>query len=204
MVRVPERLLFGCEIVTEILFFAGTLISVSGLIPQNGLTLFALTSKERCAQALPYGSDDGLLHDVNARHARFGNNVNAYFSTANKNAMHSSWLQRFFVCETPVCTSGGTLKFEVFWSFPTVKSLKQRFIDATNEEEVCHLPQLLCRPAATIFPLSVTIALPPEYPILCRKEGRKRHGNYGRSASAAPMNCTASPGPDLLVTEDFH
>jgi hypothetical protein len=47
--------------------------------------------------------------------------------------MHSAWLQKFYKCPTPTCTTGGVLLFEIFWSFEKIKSMKSRFVDATDE-----------------------------------------------------------------------
>jgi len=101
-------------------------------MPTDPPILFAVTTKDRCAQDIPYGPDDSLLTNTVARRAKFGSTVDAYFSTKHKDAMHAAWLQKFYRCKQPTCTTGGDLLFEIFWSFSSVKSLKSRFIDASS------------------------------------------------------------------------
>jgi hypothetical protein len=111
----------------------GTQVTVKGLMPTQPPLLFAVSTKDRCAQSMPYGPDDNLLTDTFARRKKFGANVDAFFSTKHKDAMHSAWLQKFYKCPSATCTTGGVLLFEIFWSFDRIKSLKSRFVDATDE-----------------------------------------------------------------------
>ena len=93
---------------------AGTRVTVAGLLPSEGLLLFARTSSTQCAQSLPTGPESV-------------GDKSAYLSTSFKNIGHSGFLQRLY--------DNNSLVFEIFWSFPSVKSLQERFQNARSQGE---------------------------------------------------------------------
>jgi hypothetical protein len=124
-------------------------ISLTGLLPSFTPVLFAVTTSQQCAEALPYGPTDKLLpvpgeggegnpmladaepgYDPSYLRAvdktGFGS-ASGFASTFNGNSMHHGFLQRLY--------DNDVLKFEILWSFLSgPKTLKQRFMEAAGDD----------------------------------------------------------------------
>lgn len=77
---------------------------------------FAITTSEKCAEDLPYGSD------VISTAKKTG-----YFSTANRDYEHLYFLQRFYVDDV--------LQFQSLWKFNSIATLEERMSRASINGE---------------------------------------------------------------------
>lgn len=81
--------------------------------------LFAVLTKNACAERLPYGS------------RALSEESGAYFSTEHKDLQHSRWTQMV----RPYGTPDATVDFGITYEFQQAKTLKERFISLTTVGE---------------------------------------------------------------------
>lgn len=94
--------------------WTGNGINLLSVFPET-LYLYAITDSSNCAERLDYGPNTIVEAD------------NAYFSTANKDLLHTKMLQIF--------TVNGTELYRITYNFTTEKTLKNRISDAVNGGE---------------------------------------------------------------------